>query len=68
MAYQVIVGNIGTVYDGGKRKAADNAFRSYKNDSRFNYGRASGEDVTLFCDGEPIKEWLGSKGKKEDAE
>jgi len=38
MNYQVIVGNIGTVYDWDNRKDALNSFKEYKEQSRDGYG------------------------------
>lgn len=46
--YQVIVGNIGTVYDGDSYMDAKQAYSEYRKQSRANYGRASGESVTMF--------------------
>jgi len=54
--YQVIVGNIGTVYDGDDIIEAEENFKEYYNQSKDGYGRASGESVTLWVDGEPIKD------------
>ncbi len=54
--YQVIVGNIGTVYDGDNGFDARRTFMSYVKDSGAKYGRASGEPVTLMRDGEPVEE------------
>lgn len=53
MRYRVIVGNIGEVCSTDGRNEAVKAYGSYKRDSQANYGRASGESVTLF-DGEDI--------------
>ena len=54
--FQVIVGNIGTVYDGTSRTQADCDFETYVNFSRTGYGRAAGEPVYLFFHGDPIRE------------
>jgi hypothetical protein len=51
--YAVTVGNIGTVYSGNRLKDALQAFREYKSQSRENYGRAAGEEVVLWENGEP---------------
>lgn len=59
MRYEVIVGNIGTVYNGPDSKKANEAFNEYKQQSLTGYGRASHEPVTLMVDGEPSKEFNG---------
>ena len=57
--FSVVVGNVGTVYSGDNERVA----RKEKNDwiriSRGSHHRASGEPVTLFCDGEIIAEHPG---------
>lgn len=57
-SYSVNVGNIGTVFDGSNQRKAIRAFREYVNQSKAGYGRASGENVTLFCNGEPLREFF----------
>lgn len=54
MRYQVIVGNIGTVYDGSNMIEANRTYGEYKRQSLSGIGRAGGESVTLM-DGEEIK-------------
>jgi hypothetical protein len=44
----VVVGNIGTVYDGPSRTDANRKFREYVKQSKETGCRASGEQVTLF--------------------
>lgn len=57
-AYSVIVGNIGTVYDGADKREAARTFRHYVDQSKHSFGAASGERVTLASsDGTPIKEY-----------
>jgi hypothetical protein len=46
--FQVVVGNIGHVYDGSNYTQARAVYNQYVKLSRANYGRASGEPVTLF--------------------
>ncbi len=58
--YQVVVGNIGTVYDGLSREMAENSFKDYRELSRSGYGRAAGEMVTLFEDGDAIRIYDGN--------
>lgn len=59
MRYQVIVGNIGTVHDGDDLVEATTIFHDYCFMSSDDYGRASGEEVTLMSDGEPIRSMEG---------
>lgn len=61
--YVVIVGNIGTTYDGYSLKDATKTFNEYKHQSKTHYGRASGEQVVMTCNGDPIKEHNGSFNK-----
>ena len=59
--YEVIVGNIGSVYCGPSRKIAEREFAEYVEISKTgNSHRASGEDVTMLCDGEIEDEFIGS--------
>lgn len=58
--YEVIVGNVGTVYNGGSKAEATKKFKSYVAVSMENRGRAGGENVTMMCDGEPCAEFFGS--------
>ena len=55
--YEVIVGNIGTVYRGTSFAAAQKNFATYREQSQSGYGRAAGESVTLMRDGEVIREF-----------
>jgi hypothetical protein len=57
ITYEVIVGNIGTVYSGTSEDAALSDFYIYRHKSKQDVGRASGEDVTLMRNGEPWKEY-----------
>jgi len=54
--YQVIVGNIGTVYDGNWAIMAKKVYKEYYEQSKDGYGRAAGESVTLWVYGEPIED------------
>ena len=60
--YEVIVGNIGTVYSGSSNLEASKVYASYVKDSKAGYGRAGGESVTLMHNGEPEREHLGEEG------
>lgn len=52
--YQVTVGNIGTVYTGHSSQEAWACFKDYQKQANSLVGRASGEPVTFWKDGEPI--------------
>ena len=54
--FQVLVGNIGSVYIGNDKGLAVSTFREYADQSKNNYGRAAGESVTLFDRDEITKE------------
>ena len=64
--YEVIVGNIGTIYDGGNYREALKRYRTYVKISKSESGRASGEDVIIMRDGEPVKEYFGSRSSEEN--
>jgi hypothetical protein len=55
--YEVIVGNIGTVYSGDNLEHATAIFDSYVAQSRSTFGRAAGESVTLLQDDDIIREY-----------
>ena len=57
--YQVYVGNIGMVHECSNKKNALSNYAYYLRSSKHPYGRGSGEDVSLFCNGEPLKEYTG---------
>ena len=54
--YQVIVGNIGTVYDDDHYFEACKTYGEYKRMSESGVGRAGNEQVTLMAHGEPYFE------------
>jgi hypothetical protein len=54
--WEVIVGNIGMIYDGNSYAEALRDYDRYVIQSISGYGRASDEDVTLMGNGEPYKE------------
>lgn len=58
--YQVIVGNIGTVYDGNILKEALESYKEYRVQSASGYGRASGESVVMLENGEVKYETFSS--------
>ena len=57
MRFQVVVGNLGTVYDGHDEETAYESFGEYCGLSSDDYGRCGGETVTLMCDGEVVEEF-----------
>jgi len=57
--WQVIVGNVGTVYDGTSETAARLNFKEYREIADGTRGRAAGESVYLMCDGHEIDEHIG---------
>lgn len=61
-SYEVIVGNIGTVYSGNSKTEAERHYREYVSQSKTGRGRAGGESVALMCEGEILKEHLGNLG------
>ena len=60
MTYDVVVGNIGTVYTGGCHRFADEHYSEYVTQSKTGYGRAGGEDVTILKNGEIVREYIGT--------
>jgi len=54
--YELTAGNIGVVYRGPHAAIAVAEFDEYVQLSKAGYGRVAGEPVTLFKDGEVIKE------------
>jgi len=57
--YFVSVGNIGNITEENMKDALK-TYNEYVKQSKSNYGRAGGEDVALFVDGEPVKEYFGT--------
>ncbi len=67
MKFQVVVGNIGTVYSGNNFMQASCSFDRYVKQSKLSSGRASGEDVTLLHNGDIRREYIGSISRNADA-
>lgn len=63
--HEVLVTNIGKVFESDNGFAARVAFNSYVGKSKRNEGRAAGESVTLWTDGEIIKEFHGRLEQQE---
>lgn len=57
----VIVGNIGTVYDGDILVEAEQAFRTYVKKSKSGKGRAGGESVVMMRGEEILQEYKGTR-------
>lgn len=57
MRYEVIVGNIGSVYYGDDKEVAERKFDAYMAASQSGYGRAGNEPVTMMRDGEIYQEY-----------
>jgi hypothetical protein len=57
--YEVVVGNVGLVHSGTDKNKAYQEYDAYVLLSSKCQGRAGGEDVTLFEDGEIIAEHEG---------
>ncbi len=55
--YEVVVGNIGSVHQGHNRRKAETIFKTYVEQSKDGYGRAGGEQVTLFQNDDIAKEY-----------
>jgi hypothetical protein len=58
--FEVVVGNIGTVYSGNNYMQAQCEYTAYVKISRKGKGRAAGEPVTLFHNGEIRSEYAGN--------
>jgi hypothetical protein len=66
--YEVVVGNIGTVYVGPWLREAVQNFDVYVDQSLASRGmRASGESVTFLCDGEIVMEHTGTLDKESES-
>ena len=63
MEYQVIVGNVGTVYSGSNWREAGKSYREYIAISKSGCTRAAGEQVTLMENGEIKREYNPPKAK-----
>ncbi len=57
--YEIVVSNIGTVYQGNSKKEAEKIYNEYIKLSKGNYGRACGENCYFMKNGEPLKTFYG---------
>lgn len=62
--YEVIVGNVGTVYQGDSAVSASRAFKGYVAQSKSGVGRAAGESVTRMKNGEIVEEYTPPEPEK----
>ena len=58
--YQVIVGNIGTTYEGSSKVIAFETYKEYVQQSKTSHMRATGESVVLLVNEKVEKEHFGS--------
>jgi len=63
--YEVIVGNVGTVFDGNDQEEAERAFNDYVRSSKTGRGRAGGESVVFLMNGEIVAEHEGDPEREE---
>lgn len=61
--YEVIVGNIGSVYKSTSKETALDLYRYYITVSDNGMGRSANESVRLFANGELVSEHKGDKKK-----
>lgn len=59
--YTVLVGNIGMVLDCQNKAEAEATYREYVSQSKTGVGRAGGETVSFFKNGELFKEYIGTR-------
>lgn len=62
--YELIVGNIGRVFESNNLKDCMKKFRHYVTQSKSGVGRAGGESIILLREGEPIEEYQGTLDKE----
>lgn len=63
--FEIVVGNIGSVYSGNNFMQARSTYTQYVELSRNGHGRASGEAVTFFHNGEVRMEFPGVNASAE---
>ncbi len=66
--FEVIVGNIGSVYAGGIQRIAEQKFSEYVRQSKAAGLRASGENVTMLFKGKIRHEYIGSIAQEASCE
>lgn len=63
--YEVVVGNIGTVYSGHYSRAAWDNYHHYVEQSKIPGCKCHNEPVTLFEDGEIRKEYIPKNAQQD---
>lgn len=63
--FEVIAGNVGTVYSGPSEQDAQSYWVQYVELSKQERGRVSGESVYLMRDGSLIEEYIGPQDREE---
>ena len=63
--FEVIVGNVGSIYYGNDSEIATERFDTYMDLSLNGYGRTAYETVTLMKDEEIIRTFIEEKDKEE---
>ena len=62
--YQVVVGNVGQVYDGNNKREALKTYKQYVQQSMERTSMwTEGEPVTMFSNGEISAEYFGKQGE-----
>jgi hypothetical protein len=56
--YRIVVGNIGEVLSCSRRDDANRCYNAYVEESKTEYGRASGEPVTMFQGDTIVREYV----------
>lgn len=64
--FEVIVGNVGRVYTGSIYSDAQDEYEYYCEISKSNSGRAGGQSVFMYEDGEPLTIFTGVDDVTED--
>jgi len=64
--YEVIVSNLGRVYETQSHEDALETFAHYVKLSKTGRGRSGAEDVTLMEDGEIAREYVSAQKKRDD--
>lgn len=62
-AFQIVVGNVGHVWQGNNYMQARSQYAAWVKQSKANGGRAKGEPVTLFHKGEIKAEYFGNQAE-----
>lgn len=66
--YEVVVGNVGSVYKGNSKVKAHTDYIHYLDQSKSGRGRAGNQEVTMFKNGEPTQEYVPAEGQLAELE